>query len=225
MTSTHLLRKHYHTVLSAAKWARCVFAVWDVCLQVWNSAAEFYIGLFLQTERSWSSSSRQAAVQVLSSSFLSEYFTTKSLYFLTHIRNKLEEVSVPNSWRIHACRLFQLLPVFIYSGAAYHLTLWTCQLNTSSRNSKDVQKDCTFLVVKWSGFTLNCILCLVVRICSSDFFWIPENFFRFTNVSLIIYTIIVSVLMQSLHSYKLCDITIIMQFGGCGSCKHHNNMI
>lgn len=214
--------KHYHTVPSAAKWARCVFAVQDVCWQAWNSAAEFYIGLFLQTKRSWSSSGVQAVVQVLRSSFLSEHFTTKSLYLLTHIRNKLEEVSVPNSWRICACRVFQLLPVFIYSGAAHHLNLWTCQLNPSSRNSKGER--CTF-AVKWSGFTLNCTLCLVVRICSSDFFWIPQNFFRFTNVSLIIYTIILSVFMQSLHSYKLCDITIIMQFGGCGSCKHHNNVI
>lgn len=87
------------------------------------------------------------------------------------------------------------------------------------------QKDCAFSVVKWSGFTLNCIVHMVVRICSSDFFWILHNFFRFTNVSLIIYTMVLSVLMQSLYSYKLHDMTIIMQFGGCGSCKHYNNLI
>lgn len=36
---------------------------------------------------------------------------------------------------------------------------------------------------------------------------------------------VLSVLMQSLYSYKLHDMTIIMQFGGCGSCKHYNNLI
>lgn len=36
---------------------------------------------------------------------------------------------------------------------------------------------------------------------------------------------VLSVFMQSLRSYKLHDMTIIMQFGGCGSRKHHNNQI
>lgn len=148
--------------------------------------------------------------------------TSQSSPYRAHIRNKLEEVNVPNSRRICACHVSTFTDLSLLWG---HLP--PEPLNMSAEAflwELKWQKRCTFSVVQWNGFTLNCIVCMVVRICSSDFFWIPHNFFRFANVSLIIYTMVLSVLMQSLRSYKLYDMTI-MQFGSCGSYKHYNNLI
>jgi len=120
-----------------------------------NSAAEFHIELLLQRKQSWNSSSMEVIVQVPSRCFLSACITIQSLYFclISRVNSRKQMCLIVEE---HVLAVFQLLPVLIYSGAAYHRTSvhisWRLPLGTQM-----AVRLCIFSSeIEWVYFKLRC---------------------------------------------------------------------